>query len=238
MNNKEIKENEEEDLDKYIEEIKKKKNVKMFDQQELKIIKHFNENEVVDDNFLKKEFKKGIIKKEPIEGTGKNRVENNVILIRPQIFPSNKQVQYDNHTKFDRENYLYQLIKIVNNKKNGGLAIKDILEKITKYENFINDLHLQKLKEKLNLTKNNNNIQDKEKMTIHELENLSSHSGSLSETSDDSFRRHRYRKLTIYDKIWNCCCRSPLKPYSLKKRIWAGEEGVFKKQFQDNRDYY
>ena len=158
MNNKEIKENEEEDLDKYIEEIKKKKNVKMFDQQELKIIKHFNENEVVDDNFLKKEFKKGIIKKEPIEGTGKNRVENNVILIRPQIFPSNKQVQYDNHTKFDRENYLYQLIKIVNNKKNGGLVTKDILEKITKYENFINDLHLQKLKEKLNLTKNNNNI--------------------------------------------------------------------------------
>ena len=117
MNNKEIKENEEEDLDKYIEEIKNKKNAKMFDQQELKIIKHFNENEVVDDNFLKKEFKKGIIKKEPIEGTGKNRVENNVILIRPQIFPSNKQVQYDNHTKFDRENYLYQLIKIVNNKK-------------------------------------------------------------------------------------------------------------------------
>ena len=230
-------EKKEDNIDHFVENIKAKKNVKMYDKKELDIIRHFEENPNIDDNLLKKEFEEKIVKKLPKEGSGKNKVENNVILIRPQIFPSNKQIQYDNQMRLDKENYLYQLIKKINNKTNGGLGTKDVLDKLQKYEQFINELHLQKIKEKLNLDKKANDKSVKENKKAKESERSSILSDTYSNSSSESNRR-RYRKLTIYDKIWNCFCRSPLKPYSIKKRIWAGEEGIFDKEFQDNREHY
>ena len=34
-----------------------------------------------------------------------------------------------------------------------------------------------------------------------------------------------------------CCFRSPLKSYALKKKICAGEDGIFQKYFQDNHEF-
>ena len=33
------------------------------------------------------------------------------------------------------------------------------------------------------------------------------------------------------------CFRSPLKLYTLKKKICAGEDGIFQKYFQENREF-
>ena len=57
----ETEEKKEDNIDHFVENIKAKKNVKIYDKKELDIIRHFEENPNIDDNLLKKEFeeKKG-----------------------------------------------------------------------------------------------------------------------------------------------------------------------------------
>lgn len=232
LDDKVFEEEKEENVNEYINEVKKKKNVKMFDSRELQAIQQFKGRKVIEEKALRR-FMDEMPQIQLPEDTGKNRVENNAILIRPQILPSAKQVQYQNLLNLSEENYLYLRIKNLNNRKK-EIEGKQVLEKINQYHHFIDDLHVKKFKEKLNLDGENGASLGEKILKKSSEDSMSKISES---NSSSSYNPKRFRRLTIYDKIWNCCCRSPLKPYSLKKRIWAGENGIFKKEFQDNRDY-
>ena len=203
-------------LNEMIEGLKKKRNVKVFNQAELNFINDYeNNNYNLDEE--EERIQKFLFKPlNDIKESEKTLVENNVILIRPNILSSTKQIEYENQINANTQNYLYMLIKRLNKKKHGALELKDIKDKLKKYDNYINNLHIKKVKEKLNLTKNKNS--SKIKNTV--LEELD-----------------HYRRPTFYDKIFMCCFRSPLKSYALKKKIWAGENGIFPKYFQDNREF-
>lgn len=223
-------------MDNEISKIKGKKNVKLFNAQELKIKSEYENNS----NNGNKDFKKYLQDKQHFtlkEGTGKNLLDNNVVLIKPQILPSTKQIQYQNQLNSDPNNYFYLLIKQLNKVKHGNIAEKDILEKIAAYEKYITELQIQKFKEKLDLEAKHHIKKDRLEISKTELDLSQINSETDSSMSEDSYIPQKSRKLTIYDKIWNFCCRSPLKPYSIVRRKWAGENGIFKKQFQDNRDY-
>jgi hypothetical protein len=97
INEKEI------EYDKYIQELKNKENIKIFNKEELNILKYFkkeknrNKNQKLN-NFLINYKEINV----PI-GSRKNLVENNVILIRPKIYQSIKQLQYENQINKNKE---------------------------------------------------------------------------------------------------------------------------------------
>ena len=229
INEKEI------EYDKYIQELKNKENIKIFNKEELNILKYFkkeknrNKNQKLN-NFLINYKEINV----PI-GSRKNLVENNVILIRPQIYPSIKQLQYENQINKNKEYYLLDLLKKLKRNTRSTKEKREIIAKLKKFEVYINHLHLKKLEEKFGAFKK---IENKnEKNDQNHLISLSIKSSSKSSDSIPSYLKKNYRKLTIYDKIFNCCFRSPLKPYSKKKIIWGGEDGEFRQEFQDNREY-
>ena len=229
INEKEI------EYDKYIQELKNKENIKIFNKEELNILKYFkkeknrNKNQKLN-NFLINYKEINV----PI-GSRKNLVENNVILIRPQIYPSIKQLQYENQNNNNKEYYLLDLLKKLKRNTRSTKEKREIIAKLKKFEVYINNLHLKKLEEKFGAFKK---IENKnEKNDQNHLISLSIKSSSKSSDSIPSYLKKNYRKLTIYDKIFNCCFRSPLKPYSKKKIIWGGEDGEFRQEFQDNREY-
>ena len=229
INEKEI------EYDKYIQELKNKENIKIFNKEELNILKYFkkeknrNKNQKLN-NFLINYKEINV----PI-GSRKNLVENNVILIRPQIYASIKQLQYENQNNNNKEYYLLDLLKKLKRNTRSTKEKREIIAKLKKFEVYINNLHLKKLEEKFGAFKK---IENKnEKNDQNHLISLSIKSSSKSSDSIPSYLKKNYRKLTIYDKIFNCCFRSPLKPYSKKKIIWGGEDGEFRQEFQDNREY-
>jgi hypothetical protein len=219
-----------------IEELKKKRNVKVFNQDELNFINDFENNNYNLDEEEERIQKFLFNPLNDIKESEKTLVENNVILIRPNILSSTKQIEYENQINANSQNYLYMLIKRLNKKKHGVLELKDIKDKLKKYDNYINNLHIKKVKEKLNLTNNKNSSKIKNTV-LEELDNNSIKRASLSNNSDNSSEGIHYRRPTFYDKIFMCCFRSPLKSYALKKKIWAGENGIFPKYFQDNREF-
>jgi hypothetical protein len=229
INEKEI------EYDKYIQELKNKENIKIFNKEELNILKYFkkeknrNKNQKLN-NFLINYKEINV----PI-GSRKNLVENNIILIRPQIYASIKQLQYENQNNNNKEYYLLDLLKKLKRNTRSTKEKREIIAKLKKFEVYINNLHLKKLEEKFGAFKK---IENKnEKNDQNHLISLSIKSSSKSSDSIPSYLKKNYRKLTIYDKIFNCCFRSPLKPYSKKKIIWGGEDGEFRQEFQDNREY-
>ena len=223
-------------LNEMIEGLKKKRNVKVFNQAELNFINDYENNNYNLDEEEDKIQKFLFHPLNDIKESEKTLVENNVILIRPNILSSTKQIEYENQINLNSDNYLYMLIKRLNKKKHGALELKDIKDKLKKYDNYINNLHIKKVKEKLNLTKNKNSSKIKNTV-LEELDNNSIKRATFSNNSDNSSEVIHYRRPTFYDKILMCCCRSPLKSYALKKKIWAGEDGIFPKYFQDNREF-
>ena len=223
-------------LDEMIEGLKKKRNIKIFNQDELNFINDYENNNYNLDEEEDKIQKFLFHPLNDIKESEKTLVENNVILIRPNILSSTKQIEYENQINANTQNYLYMLIKRLNKKKHGALELKDIKDKLKKYDNYINNLHIKKVKEKLNLTKNKNSSKIKNTV-LEELDNNSIKRASLSNNSDNSSEGIHYRRPTFYDKFFMCCFRSPLKSYALKKKIWAGEDGIFPKYFQDNREF-
>ena len=223
-------------LNEMIEGLKKKRNVKVFNQAELNFINDYeNNNYNLDEE--EERIQKFLFKPlNDIKESEKTLVENNVILIRPNILSSTKQIEYENQINANTQNYLYMLIKRLNKKKHGALELKDIKDKLKKYDNYINNLHIKKVKEKLNLTKNKNSSKIKNTV-LEELDNNSIKRATFSNNSDNSSEGIHYGRPTFYDKIFMCCFRSPLKSYALKKKIWAGEDGIFPKYFQDNREF-
>ena len=223
-------------LDEMIEELKKKRNVKVFNQDELNFINDFENNNYNLDEEEDKIQKFLFHPLNDIKESEKTLVENNVILIRPNILSSTKQIEYENQINANSQNYLYMLIKRLNKKKHGALELKDIKDKLKKYDNYINNLHIKKVKDKFNLSRNKKSSKIKNTV-LEELDNNSIKRATFSNNSDNSSEGIHYRRPTFYDKIFMCCFRSPLKSYALKKKIWAGEDGIFPKYFQDNREF-
>ena len=223
-------------LDEMIEELKKKRNVKVFNQDELNFINDYENNNYNLDEEEDKIQKFLFNPLNDIKESEKTLVENNVILIRPNILSSTKQIEYENQINANSQNYLYMLIKRLNKKKHGVLELKDIKDKLKKYDNYINNLHIKKVKDKFNLSKNKKSSKIKNTV-LEELDNNSIKRATFSNNSDNSSEGIHYRRPTFYDKIFMCCFRSPLKSYALKKKIWAGEDGIFPKYFQDNREF-
>ncbi len=223
-------------LDEMIEELKKKRNVKVFNQDELNFINDFENNNYNLDEEEERIQKFLFNPLNDIKESEKTLVENNVILIRPNILSSTKQIEYENQINANSQNYLYMLIKRLNKKKHGVLELKDIKDKLKKYDNYINNLHIKKVKDKFNLSKNKKSSKIKNTV-LEELDNNSIKRATFSNNSDNSSEGIHYRRPTFYDKIFMCCFRSPLKSYALKKKIWAGEDGIFPKYFQDNREF-
>ena len=223
-------------LDEMIEGLKKKRNIKIFNQDEINFINDYENNNYNLDEEEDKIQKFLFHPLNDIKESEKTLVENNVILIRPNILSSTKQIEYENQINANTQNYLYMLIKRLNKKKHGALELKDIKDKLKKYDNYINNLHIKKVKEKFNLSKNKHSSKIKNTV-LEELDNNSIKRASLSNNSDNSSEGIHYRRPTFYDKIFMCCFRSPLKSYALKKKIWAGEDGIFPKYFQDNREF-
>ena len=223
-------------LDEMIEELKKKRNVKVFNQDELNFINDFENNNYNLDEEEERIQKFLFNPLNDIKESEKTLVENNVILIRPNILSSTKQIEYENQINANSQNYLYMLIKRLNKKKHGVLELKDIKDKLKKYDNYINNLHIKKVKDKFNLSKNKKSSKIKNTV-LEELDNNSIKRATFSNNSDNSSEGIHYRRPTFYDKIFMCCFRSPLKSYALKKKIWAGENGIFPKYFQDNREF-
>jgi hypothetical protein len=234
---KEFNDEGEKGIDDLIENIKKKRNVKLFNQEEINFINDYNNHNYNLDEEEEK-IQKFIFnpKKVNLKESEKNIVENNVILIRPYILSSTKQIEYENQINLNSDNYLYMLIKRLNRKKHGQLEMKDIKDKLKKYDNFIHNLHIKKVKEKFNLSKKND-LSKTNHTILEEIDKSTIKRPSFSNNSDNSSEVIHYRRPTFYDKILMCCCRSPLKSYALKKKIWAGEDGIFKKYFQDNREF-
>ena len=226
---KEFNDEGEKGIDDLIENIKKKRNVKLFNQEEINFINDYNNHNYNLDEEEEK-IQKFIFnpKKVNLKESEKNIVENNVILIRPYILSSTKQIEYENQINLNSDNYLYMLIKRLNRKKHGQLEMKDIKDKLKKYDNFIHNLHIKKVKEKFNLSKKND--LSKEKHTIlEEIDKSTIKRPSFSNNSDNSSEVIHYRRPTFYDKILMCCCRSPLKSYALKKKF-----GLEKMEFLKN----
>ena len=223
-------------LDEMIEELKKKRNVKVFNQDELNFINDYENNNYNLDEEEERIQKFLFNPLNDIKESEKTLVENNVILIRPNILSSTKQIEYENQINANSQNYLYMLIKRLNKKKHGVLELKDIKDKLKKYDNYINNLHIKKVKDKFNLSKNKKSSKIKNTV-LEELDNNSIKRATFSNNSDNSSEGIHYRRPTFYDKIFMCCFRSPLKSYALKKKIWAGEDGIFPKYFQDNREF-
>ena len=229
INEKEI------EYDKYIQELKNKENIKIFNKEELNILKYFKKEKNRNKNQKLHNF---LINYKEINvpiGSRKNLVENNVILIRPQIYASIKQLQYENQNNNNKEYYLLDLLKKLKRNTRSTKEKREIIAKLKKFEVYINNLHLKKLEEKFGAFKKIENKNEKNEQ--NNLITLSIKSSSKSSDSIPSYLKKNYRKLTIYDKIFNCCFRSPLKPYSKKKIIWGGEDGEFRQEFQDNREY-
>ena len=228
-NNDEINEN-----DFYLK-LKNKKNPKIINKDELseiKIIKRENKN--YNEKRLKRFlFNYNKYELPPISSISqKNLLDNNSILIRPNILSSAKQIQYEKEKTDLNEDYLQLLIQRLLPQNNNE---KIVIEKRKEdFYNYIDKIKLLKIKEKLKIEKKEYNIEEEDnsfkKITIKK------------EKKKDNYKNTRIQEnkrksclLIFYEKLWNFCLKSPMDPYSSKKKIWAGKNGIFKEQFQDNR---
>ena len=236
-----------------IEHIKQKKNVKIFDKSELKLMKIINSKSPEqlhkeEKLFLTFQHTKSINSptRKPLSEnnySNKHLAENNVILTRAHINPSAKQMEYINQIKETEDTYMYLLLKKYKTKHHESVNQKQIIKKLKQYQEYAHKLQLQKIKEKLMLVNQHLHVSplqeaNEDKLFLKDdIEEKIYINYTCNDNTERSSYKYKKRKLTFYDKIWNCCCRNPSKPYAFKKRIWIGEYGVFKKEFQDNRDY-
>ena len=228
--------NEVESQDIIIKKIKKKKIPKIFDKDELKEIKilekkgdSYPENRL--NQFL---FNYNKFKLPPLSSVSKkNLLDNNAILIRPNILSSTKQIQYEKEKTALNEEYLQLIIqRLAPQNHNENIIIG---KRKDDFNNYMEHLKKMKVKEKLDLGKRNIDNKDEEsnntKKNIHEQIK----DDEYENKKKNSKNTKRHCLLVLYEKIWNFCLKSPMDPYSKKKKIWAGKNGVFKKKFQDNR---
>ena len=165
--------NEVESQDILIKKIKKKKIPKIFDKDELKEIKilekkgdSYPENRL--NQFL---FNYNKFKLPPLSSVSKkNLLDNNAILIRPNILSSTKQIQYEKEKTALNEEYLQLIIqRLAPQNHNENIIIG---KRKDDFNNYMEHLKKMKVKEKLDLGKRNIDNKDEEsnntKKNIHE----------------------------------------------------------------------
>lgn len=227
--------NQENQNDLYIK-IKNKKVPKFFNEDELKEIKIIKkEREDYEENRLKRFiFNYNKYKLPPLSSISqKNLLDNNSILIRPNIISSAKQIQYEkDKTVLNDENFHLLIQRLVQQHHNEDLIIEKNKED---FNNYMEHLKILKVKEKFNIAQRNNSIKN-DNLNIYNKKNIN----NIKEEEKEHKQKYNKDKkrsclLILYEKIWNFCLKSPMDPYSSKKKIWAGKNGIFKRQFQDNR---
>jgi hypothetical protein len=234
QNNSEKNEIESQDI--IIKKIKKKKIPKIFDKEELKEIKIIEKK---GDNYPENRLKQFLFnynkfKLPPLNSISKkNLLDNNAILIRPNILSSTKQIQYEKEKTSLNDEYLQLILqRLAPQNHNENIIIG---KRKDDFNNYMEHLKILKLKEKFALRKRN--IANKDE----ELDNTKNNFHGQKKNEEDENKKKNSKNikrsclLVLYEKIWNFCLKSPMDPYSKKKKIWAGKNGVFKKKFQDNR---
>ena len=234
QNNSEKNEIESQDI--IIQKAKKNKIPKIYNKDEIKEIKILEQK---GDNYPENRLKHFLFnynnyKLPPLSSISqKNLLDNNAILIRPNILSSTKQIQYEKENL--NEEYLQLLLQRLDPQNNNENII--IGKNKEDFNIYMEHLKMLKVKEKIINGKRNTAYRDEElntsKKDIYEQK---------IDDDDDDENKKKYSKITkrsclliLYERIWNFCLKSPMDPYSKKKKIWAGKNGVFKKKFQDNR---
>ncbi len=229
--------NEIESQNNIIKKIKKKKIPKFFDRDELKEIKILEKK---GDNYPENRLKHFLFNYNkynlpPLSSVSqKNLLDNNAILIRPNILSSTKQIQYAKEKTADlNEEYLQLIMQRIAPQNNNENII--IGKRKDDFNNYMEHLKMLKVKEKFLSGKRN--FANEEEELNHSKKNI--HEQKINNEDENKKRYSKSIKrsclLILYERIWNFCLRSPMDPYSKKKKIWAGKNGIFKKKFQDNR---
>ena len=218
--------------------IKNKKIAKILNKEELKEIKkiekkkeEYNEKRLKRFIFSYKDYKLPSIK----TLSQKNLLDNNTILIRPNILSSIKQIQYEKEkTNLDEERLqlLIQKLILKNNNENS-----EIRKRQEDFNNYMEDLKIRKVKEKFNVEKKHENLEEAPNF-IHDYD---AHKEKIpNEDNYKNINKKEIRRkscLLIFYETISKCLKNPMEPYSVKKKIWAGKNGIFKKEYQDNRIY-
>lgn len=136
------------DEDDVIKNIKKKKELNLFNAKEINDLKYYKRTRQVpkDYDIITEERRDELL---DLVKSRKAIVNNNVLLIKPQIFPSQKQVNFDN-TKHDNKNmnYFYLMMKKQQD-QNKKIDQNDINFKIKNFEMMIDKVKENKYKQKL-----------------------------------------------------------------------------------------
>ena len=150
-----------------INKIKEKKIPKIFDKDELKEIKilekkgdNYPENRL--NHFL---FNYNKFKLPPLSSVSKkNLLDNNAILIRPNILSSTKQIQYEKEKTALNEEYLQLIIqRLAPQNHNENIIIG---KRKDDFNNYMEHLKKLKVKEKFGLGKRNIDNKDEESNNI------------------------------------------------------------------------
>ena len=230
--------NNEENEDEIFMNIKNKKIAKILNKEEIKEIKkiqkqheEYNEKRLKRFIFNYKDYKLPSIN----SLSKKNLLDNNTILIRPNILSSMKQILYEKEKADLNEERMQLLIqKIISKNHNENAEIK---KRKKDFNNYMENLKIEKMKEKFGIEKKNEQL--KEDLNI--VNNYNIHKDKIqNEDNNKNINKKEIKRksclLKFYQIIWKCL-KSPMEPYSVKKKIWAGKNGIFKKEYQDNRVY-
>ena len=240
-----ITKNLQDDHNEYLNKLKNKKNPKFFNKEEIKEKKKIKKQK---EDYNEKRLKRFLFnykdyKLPPLNSLSqKNLLDNNSILIRPHILSSAKQIQYEKEKIDLNEEYLQLLMQRLLPQNSN---VNEVIEKEKEdFYNYMEHLKLLKVKDKFNIGKKEEEI-NKESLYSYKTDsnkNIMDKKEQNDDNKKDKNKKEKKRKrksclLFIYDSLWNICLRNHMEPYSAQKKIWAGKNGVFKKEFQDNRIY-
>ena len=239
--------NMQDDDNEFLNNLKNKKNPKIFNKEEIKEKKLIQKQK---EDYNEERFKLFLFNYNdydlpPLNSLSqKNLLDNNSILIRPHILSSAKQIQYEKEKIDLNEEYLRLLMQRILPKNDN---VNEVIEKgKEEFKDYMEHLKLLKVKDKFNIGKKDEKLDVKllyynktESDINKKIINKKNHS---DEKKNDKNIKEKKRKrksclLILYDALWNFCLRSHMEPYSTQKKIWAGKNGIFKKEFQDNRIY-
>ena len=239
--------NMQDDDNEFLNNLKNKKNPKIFNKEEIKEKKLIQKQkeDYNEERFKLFPFNYNDYDLPPLNSLSqKNLLDNNSILIRPHILSSAKQIQYEKEKIDLNEEYLRLLMQRILPKNDN---VNEVIEKGKEdFKDYMEHLKLLKVKDKFNIGKKDEKLDVKllysnktESDINKKIINKKNHS---DEKKNDKNIKEKKRKrksclLILYDALWNFCLRSHMEPYSTQKKIWAGKNGIFKKEFQDNRIY-
>lgn len=132
-----------------IKQIKKKKDIVFFNLKEMNDLKEYKRTKQVPHET----YNIPVEKREELLNKAKSKnalVNNNVLLIKPQIYSSQKQINYVNTNTDNKNNLMYMYLMIKKHQdQNKRFDKNDIDFKVKNFENFIERIKEHKYREKL-----------------------------------------------------------------------------------------